>query len=74
MLHSSRSEGQTDAMFDEEPMKRLQTWSRVSEEAGSRAVNHLGFMEGLGGDEGVDEGFSSRMGEEGEERGGTRRL
>ena len=61
----------------EEDRGDVVTGSGVGEEAGSRVLNHLKSMEGArgdageegvtvvetGGDEGVDEGFSSRGGE-----------
>ena len=71
---------EVDALFDGEPVERVEdgsdvfTGPGVGEEAGSRVLDHLKSMEGMGsdageegvtvveagGDEGVDEGFGSR--------------
>ena len=66
-----------DPVEGEENRRDVVTGAGVSEEAGSRVLNHLKFMEGAGGDaseegvtvvqaggdEGVDEGFGSRWSE-----------
>ena len=74
---------EVDALLDGEPVERVENGSDVftgpgvGEEAGSRVLDHLESMEGMGGDaskegvavveargdEGMDEGFSSRGGE-----------
>ena len=74
---------EVDPLFDGEPVKSLEdggdvfTGPGVGKEAGSRVLDHLESMEGMGGDaseegvavvkaggdEGMDEGFSSRGGE-----------
>ena len=71
---------EVNALFDGEPVESVENWGDVvtgpgvGEEAGSRVLNHLESMEGVGGDaseegvaiiqtgrdEGVDKGFSSR--------------
>ena len=73
---------EVDALLDGEPVERVENGSDVftgpgvGEEAGSRVLDHLESMEGMGGDaskegvavvevrgdEGVDEGFSGRGG------------
>ena len=72
-----------DAMFDGEPVKRVEnggdvfTGPGVGKEAGSRVLDHLESLEGMGGDaseegvavvkaggdKGMDQGFSSTGGE-----------
>ena len=74
---------EVDALLDGEPVERVENGSDVftgpgvGKEAGSRVLDHLESMEGMGGDaskegvavveargdEGMDEGFSSRGGE-----------